>query len=272
MKIKEAEGILRAGGIEDARSEARHIFSKVAKMPHYMLLSPDAECVDEAVRDAVRRRAEREPLAYILGEADFYRECYKVTPDCLIPRPDTEVLVEVAIKNLPSGKRFLDLCTGSGCVALSVLNNTEGTAAVAADISAGALSVAKENSERLGLSSRIKFLEHDVLGQEIKGEFFAMLSNPPYVTNAEYEALEPEIYREPKAAFVGGEDGGDFYRRLTELYAHLCRSGGFIAYEIGYAQGRLLQEIASENSLCCEIIKDLAGRDRVALLKNGRQK
>ena len=272
MKIKEAEKILRESGIDGAREEARRIFSAIGKMPHYALLSPDAECEDELIADAVRRRADREPLAYILGEVDFFRECYKVTPDCLIPRPDTEILVETAIKNLPSGKRFLDLCTGSGCVALSVLNNTEDTSAVAVDISRGALSVAIENAERLGLADRVKLLERDAMESAIEGDFFAMLSNPPYVTSSEYEALEPEIYREPKAAFVGGEDGGDFYRRLTELYAPICRRGGFIAYEIGYAQRGLLEDIARRSSLDCEIIKDLAGRDRVALLKDSKAK
>lgn len=267
MKLKDATALLEAAGIESAREEARIIFSELGDIPHYKLLSPEAESNSDAVARAVKRRASREPLGYVLGEVDFFRERYKVTPDCLIPRPDTEILVDTAIKNLPEGARFLDLCTGSGCVALSVLNNSTKTSALAVDISHGALLVARENSERLGLSDRVEFLERDVLSGRIEGDFYALISNPPYVTNAEYDALEKEIYFEPRAAFLGGEDGGDFYRALTALYRDVCKRGGFIAYEIGYNQGELLRQIAKENLLVAEIIKDLGGRDRVALLR-----
>lgn len=266
MTLREATETLRASGIENARDEARRIFSAIGRMPHYKLLSQDAACEDAAVQEAILRRAAREPLAYVIGEVDFYRESYEVTEDTLIPRPDTEILVETAIKKLPHGARFLDLCTGSGCIALSVLNNTKETGAVAVDVSQGAISVAKRNAERLGLTERVEFIVCDATERAIDGDFYAVISNPPYVTDAEYEELEPEIYFEPKAAFVGGEDGADFYRSLTALYRGVCERGGFIAYEIGYMQGNILRDIAKEHGLNCEIIKDLGGRDRVALL------
>ena len=213
------------------------------------------------------RRAKREPLQYILGEADFYRETYKVTPDTLIPREDTEILVDYAVKNLPTGARFIDLCTGSGCIALSVLNNTKSTSALAVDISAGALRVAKENARRLSLSDRIEFLLQDATKPLGVDEVFAVLSNPPYVSYEAYSELEKEIYYEPRQAFVGGEDGADFYRAITPIYKNVIPKNGFIAYEIGYDQGALIKDIAKKEGMSSEIIKDLSGNDRVAVLK-----
>jgi release factor glutamine methyltransferase len=185
----------------------------------------------------------------------------------LIPRADTETLVDFAVKNLPEGALFLDLCTGSGCVAISTLKNTAHTRAVAVDLSEGALEIARENAERNGVSDRIEFILGDAKGEIETGEIFALLSNPPYVADEVYEGLEGEIFHEPKMAFVGGSDGGDFYRAITPIYRDKIANDGFIAYEIGYDQAELLREIAKDNSMSCEIIKDLGGNDRVAILR-----
>ena len=267
MTLSEAEKILAEAGIEDARDEARLIFSSVGGEPAYKLLSPSFNSDSEAVRSAVLRRAEREPLAYILGEWDFYRESYFVTPDCLIPRSDTELLVDFAVKNLPRGAKFLDLCTGSGCVAISTLKNTEDTTALALDISEGALSVAEKNAARCGVSPRLTLILEDALTYTPNERVFAVLSNPPYVADDCYPTLEAEIFHEPKAAFVGGADGGDFYRAITPIYRDIIDDEGFIAFEIGYDQGELLRKIAAEHSMNCEILKDLGGRARVAVLR-----
>ena len=267
MTLKEAAGILGKAGIKEPLSEARRIFSELSGLKQYQLISGNAATDSESVKAAIERRAKREPLQYILGKAYFYRECYKVTPDVLIPREDTEILVDYAVKNLRSGCRFLDLCTGSGCIALSVLNNTEGTTAVAVDISEGAINVARENAEALGLSERVEFLLADATEPIEKGSFFAVLSNPPYVTKKAYGELEREIFFEPPSAFLGGEDGCDFYKKITPVYRDIIDDEGFIAYEIGYDQGEALRRIAEENGMNCRIIKDLSGNDRVALLK-----
>lgn len=267
LTLKEASDILAKAGITDSREEARRIFSLVGGFPHYALLSPALETDNEAVINAITRRCSREPLAYIIGEVEFYRERYKVTPDCLIPRSDTEILVDTAVKNLPCGASFLDLCTGSGCVALSVLKNTEDTRCTAVDISPSGLELAKENAKRLGLSHRIDFVLADACERRIDGDFFAVLSNPPYVSSSAYRTLEREIYFEPPLAFLGGEDGGDFYRAITPLYKSVAERGGFIAFEIGFDQGRLVSEIALENALNARIIQDLSKNDRVALLR-----
>lgn len=267
MTLKEAINILSSAGVPDAVHDARAIFSHFGGFADYQLVSREISSDDPDLIDALERRAKREPLQYIIGECDFYRERYFVSRDCLIPRSDTEVLVDFAVRNLPSGAGFLDLCTGSGCVGLSVLSNTENTSATLVDISDSALSIARKNAERLGLLSRAELLLADVLGEPLCDKVYAVLSNPPYVTDTEYEALDEEIYFEPKNAFVGGTDGGDFYRAITEKYRDRLAEGGFIAYEIGYAQADLLCEIAEANRMTCEIIHDLSGNARVAVLR-----
>jgi release factor glutamine methyltransferase len=266
MTLKEATARLTAAGIDDGRAEARRIFRHFGGFADYELLSPTLECNSEALYKAIERREKREPLQYIIGEVDFYRESYKVTPDCLIPRSDTEILVDYAVKNLPEGAKILDLCTGSGCVGLSVINNLKGATAVLADISEKALEVARENAARLGLSDRVTFISCDATQSQIDGEFDALLSNPPYVSDGAYCELEAEIYFEPRLAFVGGIDGGDLYRAITPLYKKIAEEG-FIAYEIGYDQANLITKIAEKSNLSAEIISDLSGNARVAVLR-----
>ncbi len=266
MTLREAEVRLAAAGITNARDEARRIFHLVGEMPIYELISPDTVCDSPAVKEAIERRSARVPLEYITGRADFYRESYKVTEAVLIPRADTEILVDYGVKNLPRGVHFLDLCTGSGCVALSILNNTESTTATAVDISEAALLIARENADTLLISDRINFILANVLTCE-PCECFAVFSNPPYVSEAAYRELDAEIYKEPSIAFLGGIDGTDFYRALTPMYKEKIDICGFIAYEIGFDQGDALRKIAEENGMYCEILPDLAGRDRVAVLR-----
>ncbi len=267
MKLSEAAELLRAAGIENAKDEARTLFEAIGGIKRYMLVAGDAECDLPELTDAVVRRAAREPLQYIIGEVDFYNECYRVTPDCLIPRADTEILVDFAVKNIPRGALFLDLCTGSGCVAISVLANTEDTRAFAYDISEGALKLAKENAERNGVADRLVCERVDLLHTLPETKPFAVLSNPPYVAESVYSGLEKEIFSEPRCAFVGGADGGDFYRHFVPRYKSIIDKNGFMAFEIGYDQAALMKELAEQNTLSLEIIKDLSGNDRVAVLR-----
>ncbi len=266
MTLNEAVKILYDAGISSALYDARELFRHFARSDESELVLKTARSDCPELIDAIMRRAKREPLQYIIGSVSFYREEYFLSPDCLIPRSDTEILVDCAVKNLGEGAKFLDLCTGSGCIAISALKNTVGTTAVAVDISAGALEMAKKNAIHNGVAERLTLIECDVLGRIVEGKYDAILSNPPYVTSKAYEGLEPEIYYEPKSAFVGGEDGGDFYRCITKNYRDSLRDGGFIAYEIGFDQAEMLSQIASDCNMSCEIIKDLSGNDRVALL------
>jgi release factor glutamine methyltransferase len=266
MKLSEATHRLSEAGIADARGEARILFSHFTDLPSALLYGGDAESDSQTLAEAVEKRISRIPLQHIVGEVFFYRESYRVTPDVLIPRSDTEILVDEVIKRLPPAERFADICTGSGCIALSVLNNTVGTAAAALDISPAALDVARENAKRLSLCDRISFTEGDALTNALDGEFFAIVSNPPYVTPTAYAALEPEIYFEPKIAFLGGDDGLEFYRKIIPMYKERLKKGGFFAFEIGYDQGDALRLIAAEHSLSSQVIKDYSGNDRVVIL------
>lgn len=268
MTLKEAEALLCSAGIDEAREEARIIFERLGGIPRYRLTDLEVSCDDARILDAIERRRTREPLAYILGEVDFYRESYEVSPACLIPRADTEVLVDLAVELIPDGEFFLDLCTGSGCVAISTLKNTKGTTAVAVDISPEAIEIAKRNAEKNGVSDRIGFLEADLFKTDLK-EYspFAILSNPPYVSTSAYEGLEGEIFFEPKIAFTSGDDGADLLRRLVDICKRVIRPEGFFAFEIGYDQGDIMRSLGNKHDLSVEIIKDLGGRDRVALFR-----
>ena len=267
MTLREAVALLTEAGIESAVYDARELFMRVGGLGRGEVISPNASCELPSLCEAVKRRAKREPLQYIIGEVGFWRETYTVTPDCLIPRPDTEVLVEYAVKHIPKGAKFVDLCTGSGCIAISTLKSTDETTALAVDISDGALNVARRNAERNGAVKRIELIKADVTETAVTDSCFAVLSNPPYVTSEAYRTLMPEIYFEPEIAFVGGEDGLRFYKRITELYRSVIADEGFIAFEIGYDQADALTLIAENNEMTIEIIKDLSGNDRVAVLK-----
>lgn len=267
MKLSEAARLLGRAGIESAAYEARELFSHFGGFSRVQLMSSDAECDSDALESAVMRRASREPLQYIIGKVGFYREEYKTDSRALIPRADTELLVDYAVKNLPRGARFIDICTGTGCVGISVLCNTADTTAVLLDISADALELASENAELNGVSERVSLIQADATEGAAEGEFFAVLSNPPYIARAVYEGLESEIFHEPRIAFVGGEDGGEFYRLLTPMYKSRIAKGGFIAFEIGYDQADLLRGIAEAEGMTCEILRDLGGNDRVAVVR-----
>ena len=273
MTLREAAARLLAAGIEDPLFEARLLFSRVGGIAEAALYGGDPAVEDERIESCLRRREAREPMAYILGEQGFYREIYFVSPEVLIPREDTEILVDYAVKHLPKGARFADLCTGSGCIALSVLNNTEDTRALCVDISEGALSVARKNAERLGLSSRAKIERCDVTDASLDAlldaasPLFCVLCNPPYIDGAVYRTLAPEIFFEPEGALVAAEAGLAFYRLLTPKLLKKISEGGFLAYEIGYDQGESLLSIAEENGAACEILSDLSGNARVAVLR-----
>ena len=266
ITLKEAIKRLEEAGIPSPEYDARELFRAFANPLRTPLTQNVASDSDELLR-AIERRVNREPLQYIVGSVGFYREEYKVTPDCLIPRSDTEILVDYAVKNIPAGERFADLCSGSGCIGISTLKNTKDTLCDSFDISDGALALTRENAALNGVDARITVTKKDLLREDVDGEYFAILSNPPYIPREVYEGLEKEIFSEPEIAFVGGEDGLIFYERLTPMCKKAIKDGGFIAFEIGYDQAESLRAIADKNGLSCQIIKDYSGNDRVAVLR-----
>ncbi|MBQ7363178.1 MAG: peptide chain release factor N(5)-glutamine methyltransferase [Clostridia bacterium] len=267
MTLGEAIEILKRAGVPSPEHDARELFRHAEGLTFGVPIPHGFN--SERALPLIERRRQREPLGYITGEVGFFRESYEVTPEVLIPRPDTEILVEYAVANIPAGERFADLCTGSGCIAVSTLKNTKNTTALAVDISEGALAVAERNAKRAGVRERLTLSVCDLLSENIHedGKFFAVLSNPPYVTTEEYKGLEPEIYREPSGAFLGGEDGTVFYKRLLPLSLSLIKSGGFIAFEIGAYQSDAIIGLAESYGLPATILRDYSGHDRVAIIK-----
>lgn len=218
--------------------------------------------------DAYRRLGAREPLAYILGEWYFYGETYRVTPDVLIPRSDTEILVETAIKRIPRGSVFADLCTGSGCIAVSVLCHRPDLTAIAVDISDSALRIAQENAVINGVDKRVKFISGDITSDSFaeslinSRKFDALLSNPPYIMSGVIGKLESEVLAEPLIALDGGNDGLRFYRALKHLRNNILKSGGITLLEIGYDQAESILRLFCGG----EILKDYGGNNRVFII------
>lgn len=255
MEKHEIRERLCAGGIENADLEATLLLEALE---------------GEALEKAVSRRLEHYPLQYILGEWEFYRQRYEVNESCLIPRSDTEILVETAIKMLPNGARFLDACTGSGCIAISTLAERRDTTAVATDLFPETLALARRNAARNGVLDRITLLEADALQppptELLQGDFDAILSNPPYILKDVMPHLQREVLFEPAAALCGGSDGLDFYRALLSRWCTVLKPCGFVLFEIGYDQAGAIRTLAEKSGFSCTVKRDFGGNDRVAVL------
>lgn len=263
---------LQNAKIDDAQWDALCLMEHFCAVPPSVFRTePDRDYQSAELDAAVLRRLSHEPLQYILGEWDFYRQKYEVSPDCLIPRADTEILVQTAIKLLPSGAHFADLCTGSGCIAVSTLAERPDTTAVALEKFPATLALAERNAAKNGVGSRFCGMLFDVLSP-LPFEaccFDAILSNPPYIPTKDIAALSPEVHAEPSAALDGGEDGLLFYRAILKNDALLLKKEGFFLFEIGYHQADDLILLAkAQNFAHVHVIRDLGGRDRVVYISN----
>ena len=271
MTRKEISLRLAAAGIEDAEIEAMLLFCRFSGMSRAAALCErDADCASDELLAALARREAREPLAYILGEAEFYTERYAVSPACLIPRPETELLVEFACENLPQNACFADFCTGSGCIAVSVLAHRPDCRADAYDFSAEALSLAQKNAVANRVADRLTFYRKNLLIPEgvcCETRYDMILSNPPYVVRGEIDGLAPEIAHEPRMAFDGGEDGLDFYSCFLENYGSLLTERGLFVFEIGADQRKDILRLAAQHGYTCRITQDMGGHDRMAILQ-----
>ncbi len=244
-----------------------------ATSPSLLRATPDRDYDNAALEDAIRRRIAHEPLQYILGEWEFYRQRYEVSPDCLIPRADTEILVETAIRLLPHGARFADLCTGSGCIAISTLTERPDTRAAALEKFPATLALAERNAQKNGVYARFFGVLADVFSPtpllDEHAPFDAILSNPPYIPTKDIAALSPEVHAEPVAALDGGEDGLLFYRAILKNYTPLLKNDGFFLFEIGFDQADDLISLGkAQNFAHIRVIRDFGGRDRVVYLSN----
>ncbi len=267
MTYREICARLAAAGIEEAAGDAALLVCHFGGIsPASLPYRREEEIDSPALCEAVERRVRRYPLQYLIGSWGFCGQEYEVNEHTLIPRADTECLVEQAVKLLPREAVFADFCTGSGCIAISTLCMRPDTKALALELFSETLAVAQRNAVRNGVSERVSFRQADVLCPTAipVGSLDAILSNPPYIRTDVVPTLSRELAHEPAAALDGGADGLDFYRAILTLHAPLLKEGGFFLFEIGYDQGRELIALAAEQGYTCRIVKDLGGQDRVA--------
>lgn len=305
--LKWTEQYFKDKGIESPRLDAEVLLAHVLEKQRIYLYvhfdEPLQPAELAAYREMVKQRVLRVPVAQILGEKEFMGLTFKVTADTLVPRPDTEILVQAAVERLKAMKgeakapedealadgeeassaadrdeaaadvsqeplRIADIGTGSGAICLSVLRYLAGTVADTVDISPAARAVAEENAASLGLADRVTFHTGDLLQPLVGMTFAAILSNPPYIPEVDIETLAPEVrLKEPHTALSGGPDGLDFYRRLAKEAPAMLVPGGFMAFEVGIHQAEPVAALAKANPLIArtEILPDYAGIDRVVV-------
>lgn len=223
---------------------------------------------EEEINRAIKEYESGKPLAYVLGEWYFYGLTFKLNEHCLIPRADTEHVVDKALQLLPRGGKFADLCTGSGCIAISALKTRSDLWCYAMDISPKAVAMAAKNAELNGVDSRIDLNCGDVFEEILpENEYDAVISNPPYIPTENIGGLDERVKKEPRSALNGGKDGLKFYKHILSNMGVALKDGGKFIFEIGYDQKQAICELAKtygyEN---CEVMKDYGGNDRVAVI------
>lgn len=261
----EGKQILTQVGIEEAALDAWYLMEHcfhITRASYYMNTQANVDSdAYEHYLACIKKRENRIPLSHITNSRDFYGYTFYVNEHVLTPRQETEVLVEEAL-SVCRGKRVLDLCTGSGCIILTLAKEGDLTEAVGIDISKHALEVAKKNKEVL--EANVTFLESDLF-ENVTGEFDVIVSNPPYIPTKDIEELMPEVrLHEPMLALDGTEDGLAFYRTIIKEAKQYLVKGGTVLFEIGYDQGNAVSDLfVQEEYTNVKVIKDLTGRDRI---------
>lgn len=281
-------GFFERKSVDNPRLSAELLLSHVLDKPRIALYTNYQRVLSEdqlkRFRELVRRGAEQEPIAYLTGRAPFFNLEFDVTPDVLIPRPDTETLVENVLqlnRAAPQlqATRILDLCTGSGCIAAALARHLKQAFVVAIDISPKAVAVATKNIERLGLASRVTVRQGDLfapLAAEAREKglepFDLLVSNPPYIPSEEIASLDASVRDfEPRVALDGGPDGLTIHRKILAQAAEYLKTDAYLLLEIAYNQGPAALALAAEFSAYhgARLLKDFGGHDRVLLLRRG---
>lgn len=263
--------ILNEAGIEESTLDARLLLEAVCGTNRNDLLVHGEQPVEPEAEEKyfgwIGKRAGRIPLQQLTGEQDFMGLTFSVNEHVLIPRQDTEILVEEVLKELHDGMRVLDMCTGSGCILLSLLHYSNDCEGLGVDLSAEALEVAGRNVLKVltpEKAEHVHFLQSDLF-EKVEGKFEIIVSNPPYIASAEVDRLMPEVRdHEPRMALDGTEDGLEFYRRIIAEAGQYLVSSGMLFFEIGYDQGQAVSELMREHGYReVQVVQDYAGLDRV---------
>ena len=262
---------LEEAQIENASGDAWYLFSECFHISRedYLFGMTDEindKEAEERYKELIQKRKEHVPLQYILGTQEFMGYTFKVTPDVLIPRADTETVLEEVLLKVPQtlkkSETILDLCTGSGCIAISLALILKPEVCVGTDISEKALKIAKANGENL--APMVKFIQSDLF-ENVTASYDLIISNPPYITTEECGKLMPEVKdHEPMLALDGKEDGLYFYKKIIKEAKNYLNPDGMLAFEIGYDQGEAVKNLMeAQDFACVEIKKDLSGLDRL---------
>jgi release factor glutamine methyltransferase len=258
---------LQKAGITDAELDARLLLEFICHTDRNALYAHgDQEIEDEKMHDflqLIEKRAVHIPLQHLTGEQNFMGLDFLVNEHVLIPRQDTEILVEEIMRDLHDGIRILDMCTGSGCILLSLLHYSNDCSGVGVDVSEDALAVARQNADRLAEKQAV-FIQSDLF-EKVEGSFDLIVSNPPYIRSQEIAGLMPEVREhEPHLALDGKDDGLHFYREIIKGAMPHLKRGGQLFFEIGYDQGEAVQALLAANGYTeIAVVKDYAGLDRV---------
>ena len=258
---------LQKAGITEAELDARLLLEFICHTDRNALYAHgDQEIEDEKMQDflqLIEKRAVHIPLQHLTGEQNFMGLDFLVNEHVLIPRQDTEILVEEIMRDLHDGIRILDMCTGSGCILLSLLHYSNDCSGVGVDVSEDALAVARQNADRLAEKQAV-FIQSDLF-EKVEGSFDLIVSNPPYIRSQEIAGLMPEVREyEPHLALDGKEDGLYFYREIIKGAEHHLKRGGQLFFEIGYDQGEAVKALLVANGYTeVAVVKDYAGLDRV---------
>lgn len=258
---------LQKAGITDAELDARLLLEFICHTDRNALYAHgDQEIEDEKMHDflqLIEKRAVHIPLQHLTGEQNFMGLDFLVNEHVLIPRQDTEILVEEIMRDLHDGIRILDMCTGSGCILLSLLHYSNDCSGVGIDVSEDALAVARQNADRLAEKQAV-FIQSDLF-EKVEGSFDLIVSNPPYIRSQEIAGLMPEVREhEPHLALDGKDDGLHFYREIIKGAMPHLKRGGQLFFEIGYDQGEAVQALLAANGYTeIAVVKDYAGLDRV---------
>ena len=262
--LRAASGMLAQAGVPDPAVDAAFLLSHVTGTPHLLLCAEGWRELTQSQLDAyqalIDRRCQREPLQYILGTAQFMGVTLRAQPGALIPRNDTETLCEQALARMQGRERVLDLCTGTGALAIAIALQFPGAQVTAADISADALAVARQNIADTG--ARVTLRQGDLFAAAAGERFDIVVSNPPYITAEEMADLQPEVCREPALALYGGLDGLDFYRRIAREAPDYLSPGGWLLLEIGSAQAEAVSALLAERFEALAVYPDMQGLPR----------
>ncbi len=276
----EARRLLEQAGIESAGQEASWIVEHVLRLPAHRVASDQDRLLSQgelvAARGLVGRRVGREPLQYILGTQEFCGLEFEVNPAVLIPRPETELLVEYVAQRIPVERQatIVDVCTGSGCIAVAIARLRPRARVIATDLSNTSLDVARLNAVRHAVGEHITWLEGDLLeplvGQELEGCIDVIVSNPPYIAEGDWAALQPEVRLfEPRGALVAGPQGTELHERLLQEAGQYLSSSGVLIMEIGAGQAHAIRRIVEQISgyRFCQLVYDAGGLERVVIVE-----